>query len=160
MKYVTNSIIKTNKTDKGPCLLTISANYLENEEDLDENRTPLDLICVIDKSDMEEAKFKLIRETLELIIENLNSNDRLSIISCNNTATRDIKLVKMTEYNKYDANKLVNKLSTGGGTDILTGLEMALITIKERKYKNPITSIFLLSGGDLQGGFIKFDIDE
>jgi hypothetical protein len=50
MKYYSNFIISSEKLTSGPCLLTFSAKDIENEEELDENRTPLDLICVLDRS--------------------------------------------------------------------------------------------------------------
>lgn len=42
---------------------------------------------------------------------------------------------------------IINKLTTGGGTNIKSGMAIALKALKERKYKNPVTSIFLLSDG-------------
>merc|ERR1712000_438729 len=50
MRFHTNFILNSEKKSSGPCLLTICAKEVENEEELDEKRTPIDLICVIDKS--------------------------------------------------------------------------------------------------------------
>jgi uncharacterized protein with von Willebrand factor type A (vWA) domain len=53
----------------------------------------------------------------------------------------------LTEDKKLDVIKIVNQIWDRGGTNIAAGMEMAFKTIKDRKYKNPITSIFLLSDG-------------
>jgi len=96
MEFHTNFILNFEKNLNGPCLLTINAKEVENEEELDEKRTPIDLICVIDKSgSMSGEKIKLVHETLEFIIENLNSEDRLSVISFNDNATREFNLCRM-----------------------------------------------------------------
>lgn len=148
MEFHTNFILNFEKNLIGPCLLTINAKEVENEEELDEKRTPIDLICVIDKSgSMGGEKIKLVHETLEFIIENLNSEDRLSVISFNDNATREFNLCRMKEDKKHEFNKIVTNITSWGGTTISTGLEMAFKTIKERKYRNPVTSIFLLSDG-------------
>jgi Mg-chelatase subunit ChlD len=44
-------------------------------------------------------------------------------------------------------NKSIDKLQANGGTNINAGLDLALKTIKDRKFSNKITSVFLLSDG-------------
>lgn len=48
-------------------------------------------------------------------------------------------------------NGFVNSLKAGGGTNINSGLDIALKTIRDRKHQNNVTSIFLLSDGQNKG---------
>lgn len=45
----------------------------------------------------------------------------------------------------------IDGLSARGGTNICSGLDLAVKTIKERKQSNKVTSIFLLSDGQDRG---------
>lgn len=47
--------------------------------------------------------------------------------------------------------KKIKAITDRGGTDIAGGMNEALTLIKGRKFKNPVTSVFLLSDG-LNGG--------
>jgi hypothetical protein len=50
----------------------------------------------------------------------------------------------------------VSKIHAGGGTDINSGLKLALKTIQERKFTNKVTSVFLLSDGQDKGAEYSF----
>lgn len=49
----------------------------------------------------------------------------------------------------------INTLSGRGGTDIFSGMQLAIRTIKERKHVNSVTSVFLLSDGQDKSAEIK-----
>jgi Mg-chelatase subunit ChlD len=49
----------------------------------------------------------------------------------------------------FSAN--INSLRASGGTDIMSGLNLGLKTIRDRKTPNKVTSIFLLSDGQDKG---------
>lgn len=46
---------------------------------------------------------------------------------------------------------IVDNINAGGGTNINSGLQLALKTIRDRKHINRVTSIFLLSDGQDKG---------
>ncbi len=46
---------------------------------------------------------------------------------------------------------IVDNINAGGGTNINSGLQLALKTIRDRKHINKVTSIFLLSDGQDKG---------
>jgi uncharacterized protein YegL len=83
---------------------------------------------------MRGEKIKLVHETLEFIIEQLNKNDRISIISFDNEAVREVGLVKIVNDKKLDLVKIINQINVDRGcTNIVRGMEMALKILKERK---------------------------
>jgi uncharacterized protein with von Willebrand factor type A (vWA) domain len=65
-------------TLKAPSLLSNKAS----EKELDELRVPVDLVCVVDQSgSMQGDKIRLLKDTLNYIIDQMGSLDRLAIIS-------------------------------------------------------------------------------
>ena len=69
------------------------------DKEFNELRTPVDIVCVIDKSgSMSGDKLALLKETLMYLIDQLNSRDRLAIISFNTHAFNHSNgLMRMTE---------------------------------------------------------------
>jgi len=149
MKFYSNFIIDTDETINGPCLFTIKAKEIEKEEEMDDNRTPIDLICVIDRSGSMggQNKMNLVHETMDFIIDCLEEKDRLSVVSFDTSSTREFPLIKMNKENKDKAMKNIKNILPRSSTNIMSGMEVAFKIAKERKYKNPVTSIFLLSDG-------------
>ncbi|KAL4437706.1 hypothetical protein ABPG74_012381 [Tetrahymena malaccensis] len=118
------------------------------KQDSLENRPNLDLICVIDNSgSMSGEKIQNVKKTLEYLLELLGENDRLCLILFNSYATRLCHLMKTNNSNKPAFKEIINKINATGGTDINSGMELAFRVLKERKYQNPVSSVFLLSDG-------------
>ena len=115
-------------------------------------RTSVDLICVIDVSgSMSGEKIELVRETMKFLIETLTPSDRLSIITFNSSGNRVCGLKTVTQENMVVFSNHINSLFASGGTNIMSGMELALKTIRDRKIPNKVTSVFLLSDGQDKG---------
>lgn len=120
------------------------------------NRTSVDLICVIDKSgSMMGEKIALVKETMKVLIETLTPSDRLSIITFDSDARRLCPLKAVTQENIVTLNDQVSQIYSSGGTSIMSGMNLALKTIRDRKIANSVTSIFLLSDGQDEGAALK-----
>ncbi|RZC51268.1 hypothetical protein C5167_019690 [Papaver somniferum] len=107
-------------------------------------RAPNDLVTVLDVSG---TKFQLLRRAMGFLIDNLGPSDRLSVISFSSNAHCVFPLIPMTDSGKQHALQVVNSLVAGGESNILEGLEKGAKVIEDRKHKNPICSIMLLSDG-------------
>jgi Mg-chelatase subunit ChlD len=57
----------------------------------------------------------------------------------------------VTPENLVSFDAYINTLSGRGGTNINSGLQLALKTIRDRKHVNKVTSVFLLSDGQDKG---------
>ncbi|KAF7820141.1 E3 ubiquitin-protein ligase WAV3-like [Senna tora] len=111
-------------------------------------RVPVDLVTVLDISgSMAGTKLALLKRAMGFVIQNLGSNDRLSVIAFSSTARRLFPLRRMSDSGRQQALQAVNSLVANGGTNIAEGLRKGAKIMVERKEKNPVASIILLSDG-------------
>ncbi|KAJ6817805.1 uncharacterized protein M6B38_409255 [Iris pallida] len=112
------------------------------------SRAPIDLVTVLDVScSMSGTKLALLKRAMSFVIQNLGPSDRLSVIAFSSTARRLFHLRRMSESGHQQALQAVNSLSANGGTNIAEGLRKASKVIEQRREKNPVCSIILLSDG-------------
>ncbi|KAF5470721.1 hypothetical protein F2P56_011218 [Juglans regia] len=112
------------------------------------SRAPVDLVTVLDVSgSMAGTKLALLKRAMGFVIENLGPSDRLSIIAFSSRACRLFPLRQMTDRGRRQALQDVNALISNGGTNIAEGLRKGAKVLVDRKWKNPVGSIILLSDG-------------
>ncbi|KAK4769025.1 hypothetical protein SAY86_027175 [Trapa natans] len=111
-------------------------------------RAAVDLVTVLDISgSMAGTKLALLKRAMGFVIQNLSSTDRLSVIAFSSTARRLFPLLRMTDTGRQQALQAVNSLMANGGTNIAEGLRKGAKVMSDRKQKNPVASIILLSDG-------------
>ncbi|KAI5441096.1 hypothetical protein KIW84_010526 [Lathyrus oleraceus] len=111
-------------------------------------RAPVDLVTVLDISgSMAGTKLALLKRAMGFVIQNLGTNDRLFVIVFSSTARRLFPLCKMTDSGRQQALQAVNSLVANGGTNIAGGLRKGAKIMEDRKEKNPVANIILLSDG-------------
>ncbi|KAJ8540239.1 hypothetical protein K7X08_030158 [Anisodus acutangulus] len=111
-------------------------------------RAPVDLVTVLDISgSMAGTKLALLKRAMGFVIQNLGPNDRLAVIAFSSTARRLFPLRRMSETGRQQALQAVNSLVANGGTNIAEGLRKGAKIMEDRKEKNPVASIILLSDG-------------
>ena len=119
-------------------------------------RTSVDLICVMDVSgSMSGDKIQLVKDTMNFLLETLTPSDRLSLISFNNSGRRICGLKAVSPENMPMLSDSIKQLVAGGGTRIMSGMDIALKTIRDRKVPNKVTSVFLLSDGQDRGAELQ-----
>lgn len=112
------------------------------------SRAPVDLVTVLDVSgSMAGTKLALLKRAMGFVIQNLGPNDRLAVIAFSSTARRLFPLRRMSETGRQQALQAVNSLVANGGTNIAEGLRKGAKLMEDRREKNPVTSIILLSDG-------------
>jgi Mg-chelatase subunit ChlD len=118
-------------------------------------KTSIDLICVIDRSwSMKGEKLNLVVESLNYLIDYLDARDRLSLIVFDDEIQRLCNLLSLNENNKSKIKQYLSNVKPKGGTNIALAMQHAIELVKQRRYKNNVTSIFLLSDG------IQFEADK
>ena len=143
------SVLKGDKlfNQNTPFVINISSPQPE----INEKKCNADLICVIDTSgSMHGEKIELVKESLKVLMEMMDKNDRLALIVFENDSSIKFNLNYLTDNVKKDLINEINSITAHGGTNILSGLEKAVEILKADKKTaedNRISSIILLSDG-------------
>ena len=129
-----------------PVLVSIRAPALQDPDG--EGHTPIDLVTVLDVSgSMAGRKLDLVKRAVKFVIQNLGPSDRLSIVSFSTTARRVFPLRRMTVEGRESAIQAVDSLRAEEMTNVVAGLVIATRVLEERRERNPVASIMLLSDG-------------
>lgn len=114
-----------------------------------ERTTPVDVVCVLDVSGSMQSggKINLLKEAQRFVIDEMRSEDRLSIVSFNSSAERVTPLQRMSPEGKDGAKVATMRLTAGGGTSIYSGLDCTLAMMEQRRQRNSVSAIFLLTDG-------------
>ncbi|XP_031090548.1 E3 ubiquitin-protein ligase WAV3-like [Ipomoea triloba] len=111
-------------------------------------RAPIDLVTVLDISgSMAGTKLALLKRAMGFVIQKLGPNDRLAVIAFSSTACRLFPLLRMSGRGRHKALQAVNSLVANGWTNIAQGLRKGAKIMEDRREKNPVASIILLSDG-------------
>ena len=84
-------------------------------------RPPIDLVACIDRSgSMQGQKISLMKKTLELLVKRagLKSDDRISLVSFDNTVKLEMDLTAMNAEGRHMAEGVVMRLQPGATTNL------------------------------------------
>ncbi|CAD8123009.1 unnamed protein product [Paramecium sonneborni] len=112
------------------------------------NRANIDLICVVDVSgSMEGEKIKLVQNSLRYIQKILKPEDRIALVSFASSAYVNLAWTRNLPENKKKIKKAIKSMKIRDSTKIADGFDLGVRMIRDRKYKNQITNMFILSDG-------------
>lgn len=115
-------------------------------------RQPMDIACVLDVSaSMRGEKILNVQRAVQFIIEQAEPNDRISIVAFNNAARRETRLQRMSAEGKDSAIVATMRLRSSGGTSIAEGLDVGLQIMEQRRQRNKVSAILLLTDGQDRG---------
>lgn len=141
-------------------LVSISTSSSEFRE---ENRTPLNLVCVIDTSAsmVIGGKLELVKATLNFITEHLSEKDKMSVIYFGSDADVVFGLLEMRESNRRIAKHKIHNMTCGGCTNLSGGMMVGLevisqdLTSLEDTSNPPNYSLMLFTDGAANRGIIE-----
>ncbi|KAG6422037.1 hypothetical protein SASPL_118598 [Salvia splendens] len=111
-------------------------------------RAPIDLVTVLDVSgSMTGVKLEMLKRAMRLVIASLSSADRLSILAFSAAPRRLLPLRRMTPQGQRSARRIIDRLCCSDGSSIAEALREATRVLEERRERNPVASIILLSDG-------------
>uniref|UniRef100_A0A5B7B6N6 RING-type E3 ubiquitin transferase n=1 Tax=Davidia involucrata TaxID=16924 RepID=A0A5B7B6N6_DAVIN len=120
-----------------------AANFLNPSR-----RAPIDLVTVLDVSgSMSGAKLQMLKRAMRLVISSLGSADRLSIVAFSASPKRLLPLRRMTVHGQRAARRIIDRLVCSQGTSAGDALRKATKILDDRRERNPVASIMLLSDG-------------
>lgn len=96
---------------------------------------------------MSGMKIKLVRKSIRYLLKMLNENDRICLIAFETTSRILNPFLLNKSDNKQTLKKAIKELFATGGTNIHYGIDNGLWMLKNRKYKNPVSCLCLLSDG-------------
>ncbi|CAN0917623.1 E3 ubiquitin-protein ligase WAVH1 [Linum grandiflorum] len=115
-------------------------------------RAPVDLVTVLDVSDRicGVAKSQVMKRAMKLVLASLTGTDRLSIVAFSGGSKRLMPLRRMTTNGRKSARRIVEALvgtttATGQGMTVNDALKKALKVIEDRRDKNPVATVLILS---------------
>ena len=123
---------------------------LEEEE---EKKVYADLICVIDISgSMYGEKIHQVKESLKILVDMMNEKDRIALVLFSSYASLLNDLEYLTKENKEKIKKKIEEINATGGTNIASGLQIAVDILKKEKNtpkenESRSSSVILLSDG-------------
>jgi hypothetical protein len=122
----------------------------------DKKRADIDLVCVIDKSgSMEGEKLKLVKASLNFMVEQLKPQDKLSIITFDTHVSVDLSLCKMDTKGKENAIQIIKEITPGTATNLSGGLFEAFDVLQSCKEASEVSSILLFTDGLANQGVTK-----
>lgn len=111
-------------------------------------RAPIDLVTVLDVGGgMTGAKLQMMKRAMRLVISSLSSTDRLSIVAFSASSKRLMPLKRMTTTGRRSARRIIESLVAGQGASAGEALKKASKVLEDRRERNPVASIMLLSDG-------------
>ncbi|KAF7817073.1 E3 ubiquitin-protein ligase WAV3-like [Senna tora] len=111
-------------------------------------RAPIDLVTLLDVSgSMTGAKLHMLKRAMRLVICSLGPADRLSIVAFSSVAKRLLPLRRMSPQGQRVARRIVDRLVCGQGTCVADALRKANKVLEDRRERNPVASVMLLSDG-------------
>ena len=118
--------------------------------DQQESQIPLNLCLVLEcSSSMTEGSLAKIKQAVISLIEQLDSNDRISVVAFNHQATTIVP--NQTLNNKAQIKQQINRLAAHGGTAIDEGLKLGIREVAVGK-RDAVSHILLLSHGENEQG--------
>jgi len=104
------------------------------------------------------TKLDVVKHALKTIVESLHEDDGFTLVLFDDDTRVEVPYVNMrTPDDKAKVLSIVDKMSTGGCTDIWNALQTALAVMDARPSKRNLASIFLLSDGDSTSGSTEED---
>ncbi|KAL0480462.1 inter-alpha-trypsin inhibitor heavy chain H3 [Acrasis kona] len=129
-----------------------------NAPDVEVERTPIDVTCVIDRSgSMAGDKMNLVKDTLTFMIDQLTDHDNLALIIFDDVIDTVLEFTKMTQENRTKAKDIVKKIRDRNSTNISDALYKALEVCKNRVAPNDVGSILLFTDGQANAGLTSSD---
>lgn len=111
------------------------------------DRKPANLIFVVDVSGsmQREDRLSLVKRSLKLMVEQLNSRDQVGIIAYNSTAWKVLKPTSV--WNRHKITEAIDRLYAGGSTNADQGLRLGYEMADRCFDKERINRVILLSDG-------------
>jgi uncharacterized protein YegL len=113
-------------------------------------KLPLNLCLVIDRSSsMRGERLQQVKEGANRIVDMLSEDDNLSLVTFNDRA--EVVIAAQRVRNKADLKRMIGGIEAAGGTEMATGMALALQEIQRALIGRGVSRILLLTDGRTYG---------
>ncbi len=113
-------------------------------------KLPLNLCLVIDRSSsMRGDRLMQVKEAAQRIVDELGNKDYFSLVTFNDRA--DVVIPSQRVTNKVELKRRINSIEAAGGTEMATGMALALQETQRALVGRSISRILLLTDGRTYG---------
>ncbi|CAD8206870.1 unnamed protein product [Paramecium pentaurelia] len=131
-----------------PQILPVILQVQAIKSQLKHAKANIDLICVVDVSgSMEGNKIGLVKDSLRYIQKILSPNDRIALVTFGTYSAINLPWTLNKPENKQKIKDAILGMKIRDSTNIADGVKLGLRMIKQRKQKNPVTCMFVLTDG-------------
>jgi len=149
-RHDTIGIAASNPKTAEFCITVAAKSLPEDDESV---RAPVDIVVALDVSgSMSGRNLDLCKDTVELLLRELRSEDRFGLVTFGDNANLVIPTRKLTPANKEAAAIKVRSLFTSGCTNMSGGIGLAAEEINSVENPNTVRAIFLLTDGHANRG--------
>lgn len=126
---------------------------LEAREFVSEERAPLNIALVIDRSSsMSGNKIRQAREAAERLLSTLGPEDRLSIVSYSSDVRVDVTSLPVTSENRPRFLRAIRGVEPGGFTNLSGGFDQGCELVSNTIQEESINRVMLMSDGRANRG--------
>lgn len=113
-------------------------------------KLPLNLCLVIDRSSsMRGERLQYVKDGAARIVEMLGDEDYFALVTFNDRA--EVVVPAQRVRNKHELKRLVGMVEAAGGTEMATGMALALQEIQKPMFTRGVSRILLLTDGRTYG---------
>eukprot|EP00761_Pharyngomonas_kirbyi_P011881 gb/GECH01011907.1/.p1 GENE.gb/GECH01011907.1/~~gb/GECH01011907.1/.p1 ORF type:complete len:529 (+),score=177.35 gb/GECH01011907.1/:1-1587(+) len=123
-----------------------------------ESRSSVDIVAVVDRSgSMDGEKLNLVKRTLQFMVRELKSQDRLGIVTFDHTVSVNLPLTYQDNDGQAKTNQAIDQILCGGTTNLCGGLAQGIAEMRARNTANETSSILLFTDGQANVGFRELE---
>lgn len=113
-------------------------------------KLPLNLCLVIDRSSsMRGERLQQVKEGAARIVDMLDADDYFALITFNDRA--EVVVAAQRARNKHDLKRMIGMIEAAGGTEMATGMALALQEVQKPVLNRGVNRILLLTDGRTYG---------
>lgn len=121
-------------------------------------RRPTDVVIVLDRSgSMSGEKLEQARAAIRELLAQLDQQDRFSLVAYSDDAVLAIPLAAVDEASRQRWLSTVNEIGPSGGTNMSSGLDLALQLIENSRVAGRVPRLLLISDGLANQGDASHD---
>lgn len=113
-------------------------------------KLPLNICLVLDRSSsMRGERLTQVKEATKQLVDQLGPDDYFSLVTFNDRA--DIVIASQRVRNKAELKRMIGNIEAMGGTEMATGIALALQEIQRAMLRRGVSHILLLTDGRTYG---------